>query len=96
MHGKHLAVKAYRHESIQEAGVGFGRGLQALHGPLLHDGCHLGALRVQDAEPGHVDAAVPVRLHVQSEQVLEAPARGERGYGVGSLSEGLGSLSGGH
>lgn len=69
---KKKRVYAYRHESIQQARVGFGRRLQPLHRPLLDDGGHLRVFRVEDAEARHVDAAEAVRLHVEGKEVLDA------------------------
>lgn len=65
-------MRPYRHESIQQARVRLGRGLEPLHRPLLDDGRHLRVFCVEDAETRHVDATKAIRFHVESEQVLEA------------------------
>ena len=76
-----LTPEAYRHRAVQEARLGPGRRLQPLHGPLLRDGGHSRVVHVEQPEAGHVDAAVPVELQVQSKQVL----RGEKHGGGGEL-----------
>lgn len=73
--------RSYRHEAVQQAWVGFGRGLQPLHRPLLNDGWHLRVFCVEDAETCHVDAAVAVGLHIEGKEVLHSQRSNSRGIG---------------
>lgn len=64
-------VYAYRHESIQQAWVGFRWGLQPFHWPLFNDRRHLRVFCVEDAEPRHVDSTITIWLHVEGKKVLD-------------------------
>ena len=59
----------YRHDSLQQPGVGLVGDL-SLVGPLLHDGGHLGVVHVEDPEACQVDPTEAVGVKVDGHQVL--------------------------
>lgn len=61
----------HRHHAVQQPGLRLGRGLQALHGPLVHHSGYPGVVYVEEPEACHVDATVTVRLQIQGKKVLQ-------------------------